>query len=156
MLKGLRKFVAELSASPDRAPSADQISLAMAALLVETARADFEVRDEEVAELGRLIAERLGITPAEASSLVGRARDAVERSVSLYEFTRPLHEALSYQEKEEVVRMLWHVALADRRLDKYEDYLIGKISDLLYVARGDVIRLKHEVLQAKPAQIGGD
>lgn len=156
MIRGIRKFVAELSAPPDLAPSADQLGLAMAALLVETARADFDVHEEELAELGRLLEKQLGITSVEASSLVARALNAVERSVSLYEFTRPLYEALSYQEKEEVVRMLWHVALADRRLDKYEDYLIGKISDLLYVARGDVIRLRHEVLQAKPAQTGGD
>jgi uncharacterized tellurite resistance protein B-like protein len=156
VLEALKKFVAGLAAPPDRAPTADDIALAMAALLVETARADFELREEELAELGRLLADRLGMTSADASSLVARAKEAVERSVSLYEFTRPLHEALSYQEKEEVVRMLWHVALADRRLDRYEDYLIGKVSDLLYVARGDVIRLKHEVLQAKPAQTGGD
>lgn len=156
MIRGIRKFVADLSAPPDRAPTADQVALAMAALLVETARADFDVHELELVELGRLLTDRLGITSAEATSLVARARDAVERSVSLYEFTRPLHEALSYEEKQEVVRMLWHVALADRRLDKYEDYLIGKISELLYVARGDVIRLRHEVLEATPAQTGGD
>ena len=52
--------------------------------------------------------------------------------------------------------MLWHVALADRHLDKYEDYLIGKVSELLYVSRGDVLRLKHEALQFKLAATGGD
>jgi uncharacterized tellurite resistance protein B-like protein len=156
MIRSLKKFVSELSATPAKAPSADDISLAMAALLVETARADFEVRSEEMSELGDLLVQKLGVSPEDASSLVRRAQDAVERSVSLYEFTRPLHEGLSYSEKEEVVRMLWHVALADRRLDRYEDYLIGKVSQLLYVARGDVIRLKHEVLQHKPANTGGD
>ena len=156
MIRGLKRFVAELSAPPDQAPDADTIALAMAALLIETARADFTVQDAEMVELSALLAERLELSAADAGRLVARARAAVEQSVSLHEFTRPLHAALSYQEKEELVRMLWRVALADRRLDKYEDYLIGKISELLYVARGDVIRLKVQVLAESPAATGGD
>ena len=72
----------------------------------------------------------------------------MEASVSLSEFTRPLHESLNYQQKEAVVGMLWHVALADRQLDRYEEYLIGKVAELLYIARGDVIRLRHQAVQA--------
>ena len=30
-------------------------------------------------------------------------------------------------------------------LDKYEDYLVRKVADLLYVSDGDVVRIKHEV-----------
>ena len=33
---------------------------------------------------------------------------------------------------------------ADGRLDKYEDSLVLKISDLLYVSRARVMRLKHD------------
>ncbi len=142
---------------PGHAPvDPDRVPLAMAALLVEAARADHNVKEAELEELGTLLAGRLGLAPEEASNLVRRARTAVEQSVSLYEFTRPLHEAFSYAEKEEFIGMLWHVACADRRLDKYEDYLVGKVSELLYVARGDVIRLRHEALQLKQAAAGGD
>jgi uncharacterized tellurite resistance protein B-like protein len=156
MIGRLRALLAQV-AGPGHAPvEPDRVPLAMAALLVEAARADHNVKEAELEELGTLLAVRLDIGPDEASALVHRAREAVEKSVSLYEFTRPLHEALSYAEKEDFVRMLWHVALADRRLDKYEEYLVGKVSELLYVARGDVIRLRHEALQFKPAATGGD
>jgi uncharacterized tellurite resistance protein B-like protein len=128
----------------------------MAALLVEAARADFHVKEAELEELQRLLAAGLDLSPWQARELLGRARDLVEKSVSLHEFTRPLHESLTYGQKEDFVRMLWHVALADRCLDKYEDYLIGKVSELLYVARGDVLRLRHEVLQTRAASLGGD
>jgi uncharacterized tellurite resistance protein B-like protein len=156
MIGRLRALLAQV-AGPGHAPvEPDRVPLAMAALLVEAARADHNVKEAELEELSTLLAVRLDIGPDEASALVHRAREAVEKSVSLYEFTRPLHEALSYAEKEDFVRMLWHVALADRRLDKYEEYLVGKVSELLYVARGDVIRLRHEALQFKPAATGGD
>jgi uncharacterized tellurite resistance protein B-like protein len=153
----LRTLVQQL-ARPDVAPAAaaDQVPLAMAALLVEAARADHHVKEAELEELGSLLAVRLEIAPDAALALVQRARAAVEHSVSLYEFTRPLHETLSYEQKLDFVAMLWHVALADRRLDKYEDYLVGKVSELLYVARGDVIRLRNRVLEEKPAAGGGD
>ena len=55
---------------------------------------------------------------------------------------------MDYAEKESVVEMLWRIALADHRLDKYEDYMIAKIADLLYVARGDVLRLKSRVIDS--------
>jgi uncharacterized tellurite resistance protein B-like protein len=153
----LRALVRQLSdTTPSVAASADQVPLAMAALLVEAARADHHVKEKELEELGCLLATRLGLGADAALELVHRARAVVENSVSLYEFTRPIHEAFTYEQKLEFVAMLWHVALADRRLDKYEDYLIGKVSELLYVARGDVIRLRNSVLAEKPGSGGGD
>ena len=41
--------------------------------------------------------------------------------------------------------MLWRVALADRRLDKHEDYLVRKVADLLYVSHSDLIRIRNRV-----------
>jgi uncharacterized tellurite resistance protein B-like protein len=150
-LRALLRGLAESKAAVDP----DRVPLAMTALLVEAARADHNVKQVELEELGRLIAGRLDIGAEEAASLVHRARAAVEGSVSLYEFTQPLQQ-MSYEQKQEFVRMLWDVALADRRLDGYEEYLVSKVSELLYVARGDVLRLRHEVLKEKPAALGGD
>ena len=42
---------------------------------------------------------------------------------------------------------LWIVAFADGRLDKYEDAMVHKIGELLYVPRSEVMRRK---LQARP------
>lgn len=156
MISRLKSLLNELAQTPGPAADPDRVPLAMAALLVEAARADDEVQQAELDRLAGLLAQRLELDPAAAQALVRRARSAVEDSVSLYEFTRPLHEALDYRAKAEVVRMLWLVALADQRLDKYEDYLIGKVAELLYVSRGDVLRLKHEAQQLQPAASGGD
>lgn len=156
MIGKLRALLRDMSAAAGPAEAADRVPVAMAALLVEAARADHQVSDVELGELAHLLAARLELDAPDARNLVDRACAAVEKSVSLYEFTRPLHEAFTYRQKEDFVRMLWHVAVADRRLDKYEDYLIGKVAELLYVSRGDVLRLKHEVLREKPAAMGGD
>ena len=156
MIGKLQSWLRDLGRPAGEPADPERVPLAMAALLVEAARADHHVRDEELHELGTLLAARLGLAGDRAQQLVHRAREAVEKSVSLYEFTRPLHETFTYAQKEEFVRMLWQVALADRHLDKYEDYLVGKVSELLYVSRGDVLRLKHEALQLTQASDGGD
>jgi len=156
VIASLKALLRQLSQTPGPAADPDQVPLAMAALLVEAARADNEVKPAELERLGALLAKHLDLDPDAAHALVQRARSAVEASVSLYEFTRPLHEALDYRAKCDVIRMLWLVALADQRLDKYEDYLIGKLAELLYVSRGDVLRLKHEAQQLQPAAGGGD
>ena len=41
--------------------------------------------------------------------------------------------------------MLWQVALADDKLDRYEEYLVRKIAALLYVSPSDVVRMKYKV-----------
>lgn len=156
MIRRLQALIRGLQGAAGAGAEPDRVPLAMAALLVEAARADQHVKEVELEELGSLLAVRLGLGPDEALALVHRAREAVERSVSLYEFTRPLQESFTYEQKQEFVRMLWHVVLADRRLDKYEDYLVGKVAELLYVARGDVIRLRNAVMEEKPASTAGD
>jgi len=125
----------------------DTLELAVAALMVEMARADFSEDQSEENEIKQLLESHFELTEQESADLLGRARTAVDDSVSLYDFTRTLHDVLDEQEKRKVILMLWKIALADNSLDKYEDYLIGKLAELLYVPRGDVIRLKYECQQ---------
>lgn len=156
MIGRLQTLLRDLAQGPTPPPDPDRIPLAMAGVLVEAARADHRLEDGELDRIATLLADRLELEAAAARSLVERARHAVEASVSLHEFTRPLHESLNYQQKEAVVGMLWHVALADRQLDRYEEYLIGKVAELLYIARGDVIRLRHQAIQAIQAAARAD
>ncbi len=127
--------------------SKDSLELAVAALMVEMARADFSEDQSEEKEIRRLLEDHFELTGQESADLLGKARTAADNSVSLYDFTRTLHDALDEGEKRKVILMLWKIALADRNLDKYEDYLIGKLAELLYIPRGDVIRLKYECQQ---------
>jgi len=124
----------------------DRQQLALAALLVEMARADFDESQAEHSRIVDLLASHFGLSSAESLELLDRARAANDRAVCLFDFTRALHESLDEQQKQEVVRLLWKVALADNTLDKYEDFLVRKVADLLYVSAGDVVRIKNEVV----------
>ena len=113
------------------------------------ARADFDESADEQQKIVALLASHFELTDTEAADLVARAQSALEESVCLFDFTRALHESLDHEQKAEVIRLLWKVAHADGTLDKYEDYLVKKVAELLYVPHSDVMRLKHEVLESR-------
>ena len=149
MLSRLREFL-DASASPaNRQDPAARVRLAVAALLVELARADHDEQAVEHDAIAGLIARYFHLDRAGADELLAEARSAVDGSVSLREFTAPLRQELAYPDKQRIIGMLWDVALEDRTLDKYEDYLIGKVAELLYVSRGDMVRLKFEAGQRR-------
>jgi uncharacterized tellurite resistance protein B-like protein len=123
------------------------LRLATAILMTDVARADHVFDESEFDSMLRLIESHFALTPEQAATLVNTAGEKAEDMVSLYEFTRLLHQQLDEREKARIVSLLWQVAYADGRLDKYEDALVLKISDLLHVSRGRVMRLKHDAQQ---------
>ncbi len=151
MLERLQKKLESLFDGTDSEDAAvdeeHAIRLAAAALLVEVARADFEFDADEREALERLLRRHYRLSEEEAALLREEADRRVDRSVSLFEFTRTLHERLDDRQKSELMGRLWAVAFADGRLDKYEDAMVHKIGELLYVPRSEVMRRK---LQARP------
>ena len=133
--------------TPDRQAA---IRKATAVLMIDVALADKVFDEREIGRVIDLIGTRFALPAEDAEDLVEMARETAEQMVSLHEFTQVLHENLSEDEKASIVRLLWDVAYADGQLDRYEDALILKISDLLYVSRVRVMRSKHDAEQAAP------
>ena len=128
------------------APEQDnKLQVSLAALLVEMSRADFDECEAESNEIVRLLAEHFSLSEPEALALLETAQVATNDSVCLHDFTRSLHSSMEPAEKIKVIELLWKVALSDNKLDKYEDYLVRKVADLMHVSPSDVVRLKHEV-----------
>ena len=42
--------------------------------------------------------------------------------------------------------MMWQVAMADNALSQYEEHVIRKVADLLYVPHGDFIAAKQSAM----------
>jgi uncharacterized tellurite resistance protein B-like protein len=148
MIGRLKKLLGGADTNMPSESDEDVIQLAVAALLVEISRADHEQRPAEDEEIRRQLNNAFHLSDAQSEVLIKKAMESVDGSVSLFDFTRDLHTRMSYEKKQKVIEMLWRIALADHDIDKYEDYMVGKIAELLYVARGDVIRLRHKVSEA--------
>jgi uncharacterized tellurite resistance protein B-like protein len=124
-----------------------RVHLASAALLIETARADFTQDAEEEATLERLLCDSLSLSREEVHALIEQASTRVDAATSLYEFTRVINDHYGPSEKLELITSMWQVAYADGNLDKYEEHLIRQVAELTYVPHPDYIRSK---LAAKP------
>ena len=120
--------------------------LASAALLIEVARADFDITPEELARLIDLLATTFDMSSEDVELVTQQANDQVENAVSLHDFTRVINEHCSHEERNELIGLMWEVAAADGDLSKYEDHLIRRVADLLYVSHQEFIRLKHQAL----------
>lgn len=150
MIKNLISNIVGAIAS-DETPTKDRdaaLRMATAVLMIDVARADHLFDESEFDRLLLLIQSHFNLTAEEAAELVIAANEKADDLVSVHEFTQLLHDHLDEAEKARVVALLWQIAYADGRLDKYEDSLVLKISDLLYVSRGRVMRLKHDAEQA--------
>jgi uncharacterized tellurite resistance protein B-like protein len=148
MIGKLRKWFGTSQETEKTGGELDAVQFSVAVLLVEIARADYEHTEIESRKMQQQLTSKFGLSDDETAQLITAAEEAVEKSVSLHDYTKALHSEMSYTEKEAVIEMLWHIAMADQNLDKYEDYMIGKIAELLYIYRGDVIRLKHRVIES--------
>jgi len=119
-----------------------QVQLAAAALLVETARADFVQDGSEEAALGELLLNTLGLAKQEVTELMAAANKAADQATSLYEFTRLINDHYTPEQKTKLINAMWRVAYADGRLDKYEEHLIRRVAELTYVPHEEYIRCK--------------
>ncbi len=136
------------SSESDSSDREGVLRFATAVLMVEVARADHVFEKSELVRLLELIESHFALSPEDAADLIDSAADSAEDIVDLHEFTQLLHGHLTDREKSQIIGMLWQIAYADGRLDKYENSLVLKISDLLYVSRGRVMRLKHDAEMA--------
>jgi len=118
------------------------LHLAAAALLIETARADFTQDAVEQVKLTQLLANSLKLSQDEVEQLVISAEERVDEAISLYEFTRVINDHYSAEQKLRLIDAMWAVAYADGNIDKYEEALIRQVAELTYVPHSDYIQSK--------------
>ena len=122
--------------------------LTYASLLIEVINSDNKFDDRERDKLLEILSSKLDIQKEELDNFTELAQKKTEDSTSLYEFTREINHQYEYEEKVSLITDLWGIAYSDGQLDKYEDYVIRKIADLIYVSHTDFIKSKLKVKNA--------
>ena len=147
MLKSIKDFFeSRLAPAAEAEVSAiHKTDLACAALLIEVMQSDHRLDEREDQEFLRVLQDSLDISDAELEELVDLAKAEARQATSLYEFTRLINDSYSYEQKVGVIENMWRVAFSDQKLDKYEEHLIRKISELIYVSHSDFIKTKLRV-----------
>lgn len=116
--------------------------LAAAALMVELMHIDNQLDKRETSEFLRVLTTSFALSEESVTELTSLARDEASQATSLYQFTRLINDLYSYEEKVLLIENMWRIAFADEVLNKYEDHLIRKVSELIHVSHSDFIRTK--------------
>ena len=144
ILISIKAFFDEKLANPPSSENqiASKSKIACAALLIEVMKADYELDDREKSELVSLLRTSLQIQEADIKELIRLAQEEADQSTSLYDFTRLINDEYRYSQKLQLVQDMWQIAFSDEQVDKYEEHLIRKVSDLIYVSHVDIIKAK--------------
>jgi len=122
--------------------------LAAAALLVEIMNADHEISPQESESIKGILFETLFITAEVADELLDTAKQQVRTATDLFQFTEVINKNYQYEEKVTLIESLWKVAYSDKQLDKYEEHMVRRIADLLYVSHSDFMQTKNRIKAA--------
>ena len=145
MINTIRKFFKSNENSKSDNLEGNQDELAYASLLIEVIKSDDHFDQREHDELLNILDTKLSIDEKALGELSELAQKKSDESTSLYEFTREINDKYQYEEKVQLIEDLWRIAYSDERIDKYEDYVIRKVADLIYVTHGDFIKSKLKV-----------
>lgn len=144
MIKLRNWFVSTFGTAPaeDAAAQEHARNLAVAALLVEVLRADYDFGAVERRQVLESIQAVLGLENAECEALLASADWLVDGAHDLHQFTSQLNKTLSHEEKLQLLEQLWRVAQADAMVHRYEEHLIRRVADLLHVSHREFIIAK--------------
>ena len=147
MIKKLRDLISNFSKKTENEDIQDISDLdnACAALLVEIAFADKDFDESEQDSLKKSLMECYKISEEDINEIIEDAEITVKESTSLYGYTRIVNDKFEYPNKLNLLKNMWKIAYADGSLDKYEEHLIRKTSDLIHISHSDYIKIKLEV-----------
>jgi uncharacterized tellurite resistance protein B-like protein len=152
MLEAIRDFFEKhIDAPAAQGDGRRPIQVATAALLVEVVRLGGAIKPAERAVVLRAVRARFGLDEDGAEALIRLAEDQAREATDYYQFTSLINKRFSQAQKQQVIELMWQVAYADDELSAYEQHVIRKIADLLYVPHRAYIAAK---LRARDAPRG--
>ncbi|MFD2230586.1 TerB family tellurite resistance protein [Alkalimarinus sediminis] len=110
-----------------------QIELTCIALLIELAKIDQTIDERELNIIREVANKKFNIANEKIDEIIELAKEEAEQATSLYQFTDLVNTRYSDDMKYQLVLSMWKVAFADGEVDKYEEHLIRKISELIYL-----------------------
>ena len=127
---------------PEKEQSSFEIELTASVLAYELARSDGEITHDALSILMdeiESIANKVGKDKEEIFKII---KIYSEDSVSFHEFVEDINKNYSKEEKLNLLKFMWKIAYADKKLDVDEERLIRRMADLIRIKDVEVLKLK--------------
>jgi uncharacterized tellurite resistance protein B-like protein len=151
MLKRIKTFFDQhlsLDASAKEQDPEHVLRVAISALLLEMTRMDGQIWPEERGAVENAVRTSFDLTDGEANELLELAEAERAGSTDYFQFTSLINANYTLDQRVRLVELLWRIAFANDGLHKYEEHLVRKVADLLYVPHSAFIAAKH---RARPS-----
>jgi uncharacterized tellurite resistance protein B-like protein len=153
MFRSIRRLFDPVTAEAgaNSAHERKQLQLAVAVLLHEARRADYDEGSEESSAAGEALVDLFGLESREAVELLADGRARAQQLHSLYAPLATIKRDFGPAERVRLVEHLWRITFVDGQLNLYEDHYVRKIAHLLYVPNTDNMLARNrarEILQA--------
>lgn len=152
MMTGIRRFFEirmSLTDSSDSASIDHRLKLTSAALMLEMTLADGDLQPSEQAHLESLLQQQYELSDDEVEELISLAHQERKDATDYYQFAKLINQHYSQTQKIQLIEQLWQIAFADEVLDKHEEHLIRRLSELIHVPHSAFIQSKHRAEQLK-------
>jgi len=113
-------------------------------LMFEIAISDGTLDSSEL-NLIKKRADKISSKDEKASTIVKKIIDETEDSVSFYPSIKKINDTHSFEEKVELLKVLWELVAADSVIDPYEENLYFKIAELIQIKRSKANQIKQEI-----------
>ncbi len=131
-----------LNAQEEDVPENRPEELATAALLIEVMIVDGNLAEQELASISKTLQTLLNLSAEDVGDLVALSQAEVDQATSLYEFTSQINQHFDLNQKMNLMTSMWRVAFADGHLDKHEENIIRRVSELIHLRHGEYIKCK--------------
>lgn len=145
----MKRWMEQLSAAlsvEDSTPSKVDVERVSALLLVEIARSDHSIDERERQTIIDALCQASSSARSEIEQIVDEALTDADAVVTLHAHISVVNDHFELAEKIQLIEHMWRVAMADGDLDKYEEYTIRKLADLLYIKHRDFLQAKLRVI----------
>ncbi len=144
MVALFRKF-GSIFGSSDNKSLARGLSLqrAVSDLLFEASRVDDDVTLDDTAIAKKTLVDLLRVSESDADRLFAESSLLENRIISYQPLTNLINKSFTYEDKTALIRAMWGIAHSDGNIHSFEDHIVRKIADLLYVSHTDFIHAKN-------------
>lgn len=145
LLMTLRRFMENIAPGPETLARREAMDMqsACCALLMEVARLDGVGAEQKHDAVVCAMREQFAIPEDELTAMIASASQPGNRLTSYFSPVALINKRCASDEKAKFIERLWRVAMADGRIDMYEEQLVRTLADLLYVPHADFILAKH-------------
>ena len=119
--------------------------ISVMALLIEASNIDGDTSELEIKKIKDMVSKYFKLDDESINLIYKSALELQSQSVSFHNFTSNLNKNYSYEEKINIIEMLWFVVLVDNVEHAFESNLMRRICGLLYIKDVDSGKIKKTV-----------